>query len=168
MFLIGITQKAANEINKPVAELAQYSEEATDICQWHMDIVTINRRKCLILINNETGLNLTLFGLRKQQFENIDHVIRGSLKQLFQLLEVKETVIEYMLKQAEELYYAEPKSEEVLSLIKEVKLKVEEKTKGLSYEEIDAVAINFHNNCNADYPGLDFEKPYEMFAKYFQ
>lgn len=166
MFVVGATKKLQNEISKPIADVEEY-QDVPEIYQWHANIITINRRKCLVLMNNQTGLNLTLFGLRKQQFKNLDDVIKGSLNQLFQLLEVEQSIRDQMLEAADEIVYTKTKSRKVLGMMNELKFMIEGHTEGLKYEEIDAVHVNKHNNKEFLFLALKHSYPYEEFVKYF-
>ncbi|KHE69717.1 hypothetical protein [Halobacillus sp. BBL2006] len=167
MFVVGATKKLQNEISKPLADVEDY-QNVPEIYQWHANIITINRRKCLVLMNNHTCLNLTLLGLRKQQFENLDDVIKGSLNQLLQLLDIEESVINKMLEAADQIVYTKTKSRQILGMMNEIKFEIESKTEGLSYEEIDAVKLNKGNNKDFIFLPLKHHSPYNTFIKYFQ
>ncbi|MGP4059321.1 DUF6933 domain-containing protein [Halobacillus sp. H74] len=167
MFVIGATKKLQNELRKPIEDVEEYNN-VPEIHQWHANIITLNRRKCLLLINNETGLNLTLFGLRKQQFEHLDSVIKGSLQQLFQLLEVDQEIADYMLGAADEIVYTKTKSRKTLGRMNEIKFMIESKIEGMNYEEIDAVEINEFCNNKLILTSLKEKNPYDTFAKYFE
>ncbi|ARI75902.1 hypothetical protein HM131_03250 [Halobacillus mangrovi] len=166
MFVVGATKKLQNEISKPIADVEDY-QDVPEIYQWHANIITINRRKCLVLMNNQTGLNLTLFGLRKQQFKNLDDVIKGSLNQLFQVLEVEQSVRDQMLEAADEIVYTKTKSRRLLGMMNDLKLMIESHTKGREYEDIDAVHVNKENNNNP-YSALEHHFPHKEFVKYFE
>ncbi|WJE15545.1 hypothetical protein QRD89_17760 [Halobacillus sp. ACCC02827] len=166
MFVIGATKKLQNEIDKPIQDVEAY-KEVPEIHQWHANLVTFNRRKCLILVNNATGLNLTLFGLRKPQFDHLDTVIKGSLKQLFQLLEIDESVGEEMLRAADEIVYTKTKNRRVIGIMNDLKSTMEHQLQGQAYEDIDAQKINEENNKMPFRP-LEHTYPYKTFIKYFQ
>ncbi|MYL49663.1 hypothetical protein GLV98_09195 [Halobacillus litoralis] len=167
MFVIGATKKLQNEIDQPIEEVEEYTD-VPEIYQWHANIVTINRRKCLLLMNNATGLNLTLFGLRKQQFQHLDSVIKGSLKQLFQLLGVEKEIVDQMLGAADEIVYTKTKSRKVLGMLNEIKFFSEDMAAGKAYEDIDAAEINEYNNKELVFSNLDQITPYKEFARYFE
>ncbi|GEN53384.1 DUF6933 domain-containing protein [Halobacillus faecis] len=167
MFVIGATKKLQNEIDQPIEDLEEY-KDVPEIYQWHANVVTINRRKCLLLMNNATGLNLTLFGLRKQQFQHLDSVIKGSLKQLFQLLGIEKKIADQMLEAADEIVYTKTKSRKVLGMLNEVKFFSEDKVAGKAYEDIDAAAINEFNNKQLVFSNLDQITPYKEFTRYFE
>lgn len=167
MFVIGATKKLQDEIKQPIEKDVETFASVPEIYQWHANIVTVNRRKCLILMNNRTGLNLTLFGLRKQQFEHLDSVIKGSLKQLLVMLEVDTKIINQMLQEAEEIVYTKTKSRQVLGMMNDLKFSIEAYVEGMSYEDIDAVEINQQNN-SIPYQALEHYFPKETFIKYFE
>ncbi|SDP58680.1 hypothetical protein SAMN05421677_12332 [Halobacillus aidingensis] len=167
MFVIGATKKLQNEIDQPIENVEEY-QNVPEIYQWHANVVTINRRKCLLLMNNATGLNLTLFGLRKQQFQHLDSVIKGSLKQLFQLLGVEKKVADQMLDAADEIVYTKTKSRKVLGMLNEIKFFSEDMAAGKAYEDIDAAEINQFNNKELVFSNLEHIKTYKEFIHYFE
>ncbi|WP_326315807.1 DUF6933 domain-containing protein [Halobacillus sp. HZG1] len=167
LFVIGATKKLQNEIGQPIEKVEEYTE-VPEIYQWHANIVTINRRKCLLLMNNATGLNLTLFGLRKQQFEHLDNVIKGSLKQLFQLLGIEKKIADQMLDATDEIVYTKTTSRKVLGMLNEIKFFSEDKVAGKAYEDIDAAEINEFNNKELVFSNLDQITPYKEFIRYFE
>lgn len=167
MFVIGATKKLQNELTKPIEDVEDY-HEVPEIYQWHANIVTLNRRKCLILMNNATGLNLTLFGLKKQQFEHLDSVIKGSLKQLFQLLDIEKEIADNMLDKADEIVYTKTTSRKVLGMMNEIKFFAEDAVQDQAYEEIDAAKINEFSNKDLPFLKLEHNIPYEAFINYFK
>ncbi|MFC7062490.1 DUF6933 domain-containing protein [Halobacillus seohaensis] len=165
MFVIGATEKLSKELNKELEDPEKYNE-IPDINKWHANLITINRRKCLIIINNATGINLTLFGLRKQQFDNIENVIKGSLKQLLQLIKVEDDIIKQLLDATDSFVYTETANSQILDMMDQVKLLVEDSTEGLKYEEIDAAEINYISNAELMY-NLINNRPIESLREYF-
>ncbi|WLR48780.1 hypothetical protein LC065_06250 [Halobacillus litoralis] len=167
LFVIGATKKLQNEINQPIEEIEEYTD-VPEIYKWHANVVTINRRKCLLIMNNATGLNLTLFGLRKQQFEHLDSVIKGSLKQLFQLLGIEKRIADQMLGAADEIVYTKTNNRKVLGMLNEIKFFSEDMAAGTAYEDLDAVEVNKYNNIKLVFSNLDQITPYEEFIRYFE
>ncbi|MGR9048330.1 DUF6933 domain-containing protein [Halobacillus faecis] len=167
LFVIGATKKLQNEINQPIEDVEGYTD-VPEIYKWHANVVTINRRKCLLVMNNATGLNLTLFGLRKQQFEHLDNVIKGSLKQLFQLLGIEKRIADQMLGAADEIVYTKTNSRKVLGMLNEIKFFSEDMAAGTAYEDLDAAEINKYNNIKLVFSNLDQITPYKEFIRYFE
>ncbi|MFG6147168.1 DUF6933 domain-containing protein [Halobacillus sp. B23F22_1] len=165
MFVIGATQKLTKEINKELETPEQY-KEIPAIYKWHANLITVNRRKCLIIMNNQTGINLILFGLRKQQFENLNSVIKGSLKQLLQLVKVEEEIINELLENAEPIVYTKTDNRQVLGMMNQVQYLVEDATEGLDYEAIDASEINYVSNAELLFTPIG-KPPVEALREFF-
>ncbi|WP_101842243.1 hypothetical protein [Halobacillus sp. Marseille-P3879] len=166
MFVIGATQKLTKELNKELEATEEY-EDIAAINKWHGNLITINRRKCLILMNNQTGINLILFGLRKPQFENLHNVIKGSLKQLLQLIKVEDEIINQILSEADPLVYTKTDNQQILGMMNQVQLLVEEAAEGLKYEEIDAAEINYISNAELLFNPIG-KPPVEALREYFK
>ncbi|SEA06718.1 hypothetical protein SAMN05421743_102360 [Thalassobacillus cyri] len=144
MMQIGVTAKMAKELKKEVQPAD--AVDGPRIYQWHMNFFTIQRRKCILLMNDETGLNLTLFGLKQEQFKNMDQVIMGSLRELLRLLKVDQVIIDDFLEAGQEIVYTKTHDRSVLGMMNEIKLGMEHSLQGLSYDEIDAIEVNEENN----------------------
>ncbi|MCA0971190.1 hypothetical protein LCM20_11350 [Halobacillus litoralis] len=167
MFVIGATKKVQDKLNYEIQDAESY-KEVPAIYQWHANLFTLKRKQCLVLMNNETGLNLTLLGLRKQQFDHLDSVIKGSLRQLLQTLEVDPSIIKKMEEQSTEIHYTKTTSRQILGMMNEMKFMIEAKTEDLSYEEIDAVELNQFLNQSMLFNALKHSYPAETFVKYFE
>ncbi|GGC96817.1 hypothetical protein GCM10007216_29500 [Thalassobacillus devorans] len=144
MMQIGATAKMAKELKREIQSAD--SVEVPKIYQWHMNFFTIQRRKCVLLMNDETGLNLTLFGLKQEQFKNIDQVLMGSLRELLRLLKVDQTIIDDFLEAGQEIVYTKTHDRRVLGMMNEVKSYMEHGIIDQSYDEIDAIKVNEENN----------------------
>ncbi|WP_173918417.1 hypothetical protein [Halobacillus sp. Marseille-Q1614] len=166
MITIGLTQKLAKQLNIELKDPEEY-KEIPEIKKWHANLITVNRRKCLIIMNNETGINLSLFGLRKQQFDNLENVFKGSLKQLLQLVKVEEDIIKEMLQATDQIVYTTTDNRRILGMMNEVKKVVEDSVEGLSYEEIDAAEINYICNVELIYGPLNANTPVDVLRNYF-
>lgn len=166
LFVIGATKKLQSQIDKTI-EITEEYEQIPQIYQWQANIIKVNGRKCLILMNNSTALNLTLFGLESPQFENIDNVIKGSMNQLFQTLGIEESIAEQMLEASQEIVYTKTSSRQTLGLMNEVKSSIEQQTKNKEYKDIDAVTINQKNN-RMIFKALEGQTPLYTFQRYFE
>ncbi|WP_181347618.1 hypothetical protein [Thalassobacillus sp. CUG 92003] len=165
MFVIGTTQKLAKELNKTLEP--QDHVETPEINKWHMNMFKWNDRKCVLLMNDKTGLNLLLFGLEKEQFENIDNVLKGSLKQLLQLLELDQEIKDQFLEASEEIVYTKTSNRRVLGMMREIKTTVESMLEGVSYEDVDAADINRMNNMDRIFTALQNQTPSKVVEQYF-
>ncbi|WP_226581711.1 DUF6933 domain-containing protein [Halobacillus litoralis] len=165
MFVIGATKKLQNELNYPIQDIEKY-QHVSDIYKWHANIVTLQNKKCLILFNDATGLNLTLFGLETPQFEHFDSVIKGSLRQLFQLLGIDKSLEEELLKADKEIVYTKTSSRKILGMMTEIKTIIEYTIENKNYDQIDAVEVNEHNNKELIFNSLKHQTPYETFINY--
>ncbi|MGP4076215.1 DUF6933 domain-containing protein [Halobacillus sp. K22] len=166
MFVIGATKKLQSQLDKKIESTEEY-KQISQIYQWQANIIKVNGRHCLILMNNKTALNLTLFGLESPQFENIDNVIKGSMNQLFQTLGIEETIAESMLEASKEIVYTKTSSRQTLGLMNEIKSSIEQQTKNKEYKDIDAVTINQKNN-RMTFKALDGQTPLHAFQRYFE
>lgn len=47
---------------------------------WHANLVFVNKRKHIVLINDLSRLSLTLAGIRSTQYKNLENIFKEQLK----------------------------------------------------------------------------------------
>ena len=76
--LIQCTKKLLDELNiKPSIK------EEKPFFSWHANLLTINRRKTVVLMNNKNRYIIVLHGLKAKDKKNIDSTIITAIKILF-------------------------------------------------------------------------------------
>lgn len=80
MLILECTKKLADElrVNPDIV-----SSNADPFYEWHANQFTYRRRKCVILMNNETRYCVILYGLKKEQFLDFERIVIMALKKNF-------------------------------------------------------------------------------------
>jgi len=55
-------------------------EKLNPLFSWHANIILVNRRKVLVLVNDESRYNVVLYGLKANDFKNIETVIYDGIR----------------------------------------------------------------------------------------
>ncbi|MBM7551944.1 DUF6933 domain-containing protein [Thalassobacillus pellis] len=165
MMQIAVTQKMAKELRKEIQPAD--AVDIPDIYRWHMNVFTFRRRKSVLLLNDATGLNMILLGLKREQFDNIDQVIMGSLRELLRVLEIDQDIIEDMMQAGKEIVYTKTHNRTAIGRMVELKKVCDIFYEDETFEQIDAVQLNIRNNEQI-FLNLKHSYPLEAFKKYFE
>lgn len=73
---------------------------------WHVHIVTMDRRKAIVLMNNETYYPILIYGVVKQDFKNIRKLLIESITEAFRMEGIREDVVEAYIKEAGDVSFS--------------------------------------------------------------
>lgn len=144
--IIHCTKKLLSELR--IKELSE-ELETDSFWSWHGNIITIERRKCVLLVNNSTLYTLFIPALRKPDFEAFHLIFGQSLfKNLFHE-EIPQAHVELVLSKCEHLSFAKSNNRSVLGSMNEQKKLLDYylwQEGGLAYTNI--LALNKELNRN--------------------
>ena len=109
--LIQCTKKLLDQIGITKAEAL----EEDDIFSWHANIITINRRKAVVLMNNQSRYTIVLFGLKAKDFKQLDQVILEAIRQVFKDENISDEVIEDYIAASPGLSYGKTKNRSMVA-----------------------------------------------------
>lgn len=103
--LIQCTKKLLTELKlKPTP-----APKEDPLFSWHANILTVNRRKTLVLMNDSNRYIIVLYGLKAKDFKKIDELILEAIRETYQEENIKEEVIEAFLAQSKEMTFTSTK-----------------------------------------------------------
>jgi len=109
--LIQCTKKLLDQLDrKPVSGM-----EEGPLFSWHANLLTVNRRKTLVLVNDVTRYVVVLYGLKGKDFKKLDELIVQGIREAFQLEGIKEDVIESYLEHSQEVAFTKTKDRTLVS-----------------------------------------------------
>ncbi|MGI6728301.1 MAG: YecA family protein [Anaerovoracaceae bacterium] len=112
--LIQSTKKLLDEINiKP----DERPEENPLFC-WHANLITVNQKKAVVLINDKNNYVNVLYGLNATDFENLDVHILNTIRETLKKEQIKDEVIEKYLNQ--EIVYSKTSSRSIISKLNHI------------------------------------------------
>jgi hypothetical protein len=104
--LIQCTKKLLSDLK---VEPLKMSEE-DELFSWHANLITINRRKTLVLVNDSNRYVIILHGLKAKEMKKIDELIVQSIRETFQEEGIKDEVIDAYISQAKEVSFSTTKN----------------------------------------------------------
>ncbi|MFC0469157.1 plasmid pRiA4b ORF-3 family protein [Halalkalibacter kiskunsagensis] len=103
--LIQCTKKLLNELKiKPSP-----SNEERTLFSWHANLLTVARRKTLVLMNDSNRYVIILHGLKAKDFKKLDELIIQAISEVFRAENIKEDVIKSFLSQSKEMTFTTTK-----------------------------------------------------------
>lgn len=118
MFTIQCTKKLEAEIKDPLFNKIQ--SQSQPLYAWHAHSFTSNRRKCVLLMNNQTRYNFILYGLKKDDFRRFDHVIYEKIVENLTADGIGQSLIEEYLKNYKQVIYTKTSDRSILGQINEM------------------------------------------------
>ena len=95
--IIQCTKKVLDTLNVDASQLVApdgFDQYPESLFGWHANIVTIYRRKVLVLMNNETRFPVVINRLLKKDLANVEELIHEAIRVALRMEGVSETVID--------------------------------------------------------------------------
>ncbi|ERI93415.1 hypothetical protein HMPREF1982_01839 [Clostridiales bacterium oral taxon 876 str. F0540] len=94
---------------------AEAGFEENDLFCWSTHIITINRKKAVVAVNDSNRFGFVLFGLKAKEFKNLkEHLLQG-IKKCLADEKIKEEVIEEYIKAASDIAFARTRGPKYVS-----------------------------------------------------
>jgi hypothetical protein len=109
--LIHCSKKLLDELKiKPDPELTE-----EPLFSWSAHLLTINRRKMVVAVNNENRYAIVLYGLKAKDFKRFDELISEGIRETWRAEGIKDDVIEKYLSAAGEIRFMKSKDRSAVS-----------------------------------------------------
>lgn len=104
--LIQCTKKLLDELKlKPESHI-----EEQPLLSWHANLVRINRRKTVVLTNDQNRYIIVLYGLKAKDFRNFDELLTCAIRETFRYEQISDRVIEEYLGSSPGISYGKTKN----------------------------------------------------------
>ncbi len=103
--LIRCTKKLLDKLNIKAGE----NIEGDPLFSWHANLITMSRRKAVVLVNDRNRYVIVLYGLNAQDFKELDDHIREAIRETFQEEGIKNEIIDKYINHSKEIYYTKTK-----------------------------------------------------------
>lgn len=115
MLILEVTKKLETELKVNTHNVIPMEEDK--FYSWHADIFMYNRRKCIILMNDKTRYSIVLYGLKKEQFKNLQQVITDAIVENFTEEGFEGEVIENYIQKLGYILYSKTNDQNILEQI---------------------------------------------------
>ena len=119
--IIRCTQKLLKELRiKP-----QEPDVISEVGNWHANLLSIERRKCVLFTHDMTLFSVFVAGLKRQDFDHLDDVFGQAMFKTMLLFDFEQVEIERMLDWSRHNIYAKTNSRSVLGSMNDMAFQVE-------------------------------------------
>lgn len=109
--LIQCTKKLLDELGiKPVKD---FTEEP--LFSWHTNLVRINHRKTVVLVNDSNRYVIVLYGLKKKDFNNINEIIPKAIREMLLDEGIKIKIVEDFMQHSPQIVYTKTKDRSMVA-----------------------------------------------------
>jgi hypothetical protein len=174
--LIQCTRALLDEIGIKKSELASpesYEQFPNSFMAWHANFVSINRKKAIILMNNETRYPVVIYRPSSKDFSKIKELINGAITEALGMEGVRKDVIEAYLAKAGEISFSKTANRSMVAKMNNAVRDVEcmqeyldEKTKIQRY--ISIITGRFIQMSGASKAFYPFKKMLECLSKLYE
>ena len=85
MYQLRCTKKAQEALALKSADLSEPTDETFVLGNWYVNIFTVNSRKCLLFMEENTLASFVLVGLRKEHIKDIGQIFNKGVVQFLEL-----------------------------------------------------------------------------------
>jgi hypothetical protein len=114
MQLIRCTGKLQKEMGLKKSDLLQGEPDFSYLGPWHANLIHINRRKCVLFVNDKTLFNFIAPDVSREEITNLCVLFKNYLQCVLAEEGVMTLAREKILSEYEEIRYAKTKSKSVL------------------------------------------------------
>lgn len=120
MPLIRCTQKLQKEMGLNKSDLSVQDSDPGTLGAWHANLLYINRRKCVIFVNDKTLLNFTIPDLKREQLRRLDTLFKNWLCCILAEEGLDESLRESIMQEYEHIGYAATASRSVIGCMNDL------------------------------------------------
>lgn len=120
--IIECTKKLADVMKIKLPNFALIEREP--FYEWHANIFLFNRRKGVILMNNQTRYCIVLYGLKGEHFKNFNSIVLAAIEETFAAEGIAADKIKGYIKHCKEMVYTKTHNRSILGQINEFHLAI--------------------------------------------
>lgn len=90
--------------------------------EWHANLFIFNRRKGVIMMNNQTRYSVVMYGLKAEQFKKFDQVALAAIERTFLTEGFSEKAVAQYIKNCQEVVFTKTHDRSVISQMNDMLL----------------------------------------------
>ncbi|HDZ9134437.1 TPA: hypothetical protein RUZ93_003487 [Vibrio cholerae] len=120
MYQLRCTQKVQDAFGLKPSDLAEAQDENFVIGNWYVNLFTVERRKCLVFMEEQTLMSFVLIGLRKEHIKDIGVIFKKGVLQLLELEGFSDDIIAAFERAPEKVLFTKTGSRKLLGNMTDV------------------------------------------------
>ncbi|HHV79658.1 MAG TPA: plasmid pRiA4b ORF-3 family protein [Firmicutes bacterium] len=129
---------------------------------WHANLVTVNRRKALILINDEYRYPILLYGLKAPNFKALDTVITRGIREFMYAEGISPEIVDKYLKAAGTVVFTETANRSIVGQMNQASQDVGYYSDELELEHLCQPDFSLRLGSYPTKVGNEYQKPKEL------
>ena len=109
--LLCCTKKLQDELGL----VCQGGLENNDLFCWSAHLITVNRRKTLVIVNDSNRFGFVLHGLKAKDFNKLNEYVIQGIRNCLRAEKIKDEIIEMYLKTAGELIFSKTRGKKYVA-----------------------------------------------------
>jgi hypothetical protein len=109
--IIQCTKKLLDQLKiKPIIAI-----DDLPLFSWHANLIIVNHRKTIVLVNDSNRYILVLYGLKAKDFKNLDIIFINSIRETLLAECIKAEIVEQFINHSPEITYAKTKDRSLVA-----------------------------------------------------
>ncbi|WP_138419613.1 plasmid pRiA4b ORF-3 family protein [Aquibacillus sediminis] len=104
--LVQCTKKLLDQLKRKPETV----EDEEPLVSWHANFLTLNRRKTVVLVNDQNRYTIVLHGLKAKDFNNIDDIIVQAIYNTFEQEWIRKEVIDQYIESSKGIAFSKTKN----------------------------------------------------------
>lgn len=109
--IIQCTKKLLDQLKiKPIKAI-----DELPLFSWHANLITVNHRKTIVLVNDSNRYIIVLYGLKAKDFKNLDKIIMNSIRETLLDECIKAEIVDQFINHSPGITYAKTKDRSLVA-----------------------------------------------------
>lgn len=148
---------------------SQTGSEENDLFCWSAHLITVNRRKTLVVVNDSNRYGFVLHGLKAKDFKNLEALITQGIHDCLKEEKIKDEIIEKYLKDAGPLGFTRTRGPKYVSRLNKACERVDIFDDKLDSSSLfQPLANSYLNDDIIKVDKSDYDFPHELLKKDFE
>lgn len=147
----------------------QVAEEKELFC-WSAHLITVNRKKTLVVVNDKNRFGFILYGLKANDLKQLDKLILEGVRSSLRGEKIKHEIIEEYLQAAGDIVFTKTRGPQYVSRLNKVCILVDYFSDRLEPQSLNQINVSrfINNDLVRISKDSDYEHPYELLKQDFE
>lgn len=114
------TKKLIDVLNIRVTDITPLRREP--LYEWHANLFLFNRRKGVIMMNNQTRYSVVMYGLKAKEFKEFNHIALAAIERTFLAEGFSEKAVAQYIKNCQDVVFTKTHDRSIISQMNDMLL----------------------------------------------
>ena len=164
--LIECTKKLADAMKINVTPYD--ATHADSFYEWHANVFTFDRRKCVVLMNNKTRYSIVFYGMKMKEFKEFDVIALKAIKDTFLAEGFSEAVVDRYLERCGDVQYSKTHDRSIIGQLNDAIISISWKLEDfLPTEQVHMMDLSMWAGENLLCGPIGYAAPIDLLKKEF-